>query len=246
VRRRRDDVVLAHLNHPLVSMSTRCCARRVQPCDGLSRVTAVVGDDPALEEVFVGAYARFVVVGADGLRLHEEVLHVGGWMPENGRFAAWRTWVRPGASSMQPSAGNSPCPCRVEADRTRWPQAGTPCCARSNGAPATRGVPARILQARLDDERKRLNAVLDQFGATLRSALARNADDDENALFGLAELDTAGERAQYRRDRENWDRRLKDLETQRELEMLASTPVTPLGPRTGSRSRSSWSFRETR
>jgi hypothetical protein len=29
----------------------------------------------------VGAYSRFVLVGADGVRLHEEVLHAGGWAP---------------------------------------------------------------------------------------------------------------------------------------------------------------------
>ena len=64
-RRRRDDVVLAHLNHPLVAMSTRLLRAAVsQPDIGLHRVTAVVTDDPALEDVLVGAFSRFVLVGA--------------------------------------------------------------------------------------------------------------------------------------------------------------------------------------
>jgi len=32
-------------------------------------------DNRAIEDVLVGAYSRFVLVGADGVRLHEEVLY---------------------------------------------------------------------------------------------------------------------------------------------------------------------------
>src|SRR5262249_34646581 len=79
--------VLAHLNHPLVAMSPRRLRAAVSNRDiGLHRVAAVVSDDPALEDVLVGAYSRFVLVGADGVRLHEEVLYAGGYAPENGRF----------------------------------------------------------------------------------------------------------------------------------------------------------------
>ena len=89
----RDDVVLAHLNHPLVAMSTRLLRAAVSHADtGLHRVTAVLSDDPALEDVLVGAFSRFVLVGADGVRLHEEVLHAGGWMPERGRFRRWENF----------------------------------------------------------------------------------------------------------------------------------------------------------
>ena len=42
-----------------------CCAPRCRSADtGLHRVTAVVSDDPALEDMLVGAYSRFVLVGA--------------------------------------------------------------------------------------------------------------------------------------------------------------------------------------
>ncbi len=53
---------------------------------GLHRATAVVSDDPGLEDTLVGAYSRFVLVGADGIRLHEEILYAGGWLPEAGGF----------------------------------------------------------------------------------------------------------------------------------------------------------------
>ncbi|HEY9475951.1 MAG TPA: DISARM system SNF2-like helicase DrmD, partial [Mycobacteriales bacterium] len=85
--RGRDDVVLAHLGHPLVAMSTGLLRNAVSNTDvGLHRVTAVLTDDPACTDVLVGAFSRFVLVGSDGLRLHEEVLHSGGWAPESGRF----------------------------------------------------------------------------------------------------------------------------------------------------------------
>jgi HD-like signal output (HDOD) protein len=56
VARGRDDVVLAHLNSPLVAMSMRLLPAAVSNEDiGLHRVTAVISDDPALEDVLVGA-----------------------------------------------------------------------------------------------------------------------------------------------------------------------------------------------
>lgn len=59
-------------------MSTRLLRAAVSDEQiGLSRGTAVVSDDPALEDV---------LVGADGVRLHEEVLYAGGWAPETSRF----------------------------------------------------------------------------------------------------------------------------------------------------------------
>jgi hypothetical protein len=83
----RHDVVLAHLGHPLVDSAARLLRAAVwSGHTGLHRVTAVVSDDPGLEHTLVGAYSRFVLVGADGIRLHEEILYAGGWLPDAGRF----------------------------------------------------------------------------------------------------------------------------------------------------------------
>ncbi len=88
----RHDAVYAHLGHPLVNASARLLRAAVWSGHvGLHRVAAVVSDDPELEHVLVGAYSRFVLVGADGIRLHEEVLYAGGWLPETGRFRGSRT-----------------------------------------------------------------------------------------------------------------------------------------------------------
>src|SRR5205085_2562137 len=44
----------------------------------LERVTARLVDDPRLREPVAIAYSRFVVTGADGHRLHEELIQAGG------------------------------------------------------------------------------------------------------------------------------------------------------------------------
>ncbi len=87
-RDRREEVVYAHLNHPLVALSsgllTAAAAAREVP---LSRTTVVVGRHPELTEPLAVAYARFLVVGGDAVRLHEEVLYSGGAVRAGGRFA---------------------------------------------------------------------------------------------------------------------------------------------------------------
>lgn len=86
--RRRDDVVLAHLNHRLVQMSLRLLRAEVwSPAGrrGLYRVTARPVPDYVLDVPAVVAHVRVVVTGADGRRLHEELLMAGGTLRE-GRF----------------------------------------------------------------------------------------------------------------------------------------------------------------
>ena len=82
-REQGDDVVLAHLNHPLVQMSLRLLRAEVWSAGEnthLNRVTArevpnhaLPGNAPA-----VIAHARLVVIGGDYQRLHEEIITAGG------------------------------------------------------------------------------------------------------------------------------------------------------------------------
>lgn len=86
-RDRREEVVHAHLNHPLVAMSTRlltaAAAAEAQP---LSRVTLVATQRREVTEPLAVAYVRYLRIGGDAIRLHEEVLHAGGWLRPGGRF----------------------------------------------------------------------------------------------------------------------------------------------------------------
>ncbi len=78
---RRSDVVLAHLNHPLVQRCLRLLRANAWSAT-TSRVsiesTIQVVDDTVLETPAVIAFGRLVVLGGDAQRIHEEILSAGG------------------------------------------------------------------------------------------------------------------------------------------------------------------------
>ena len=71
----RQDVVLGHLQHPLVAMATRLLRADIWSGQYLARVAAVSGP---VTEIVLAAYSRLVVVGVDGDRLHEELFTAAG------------------------------------------------------------------------------------------------------------------------------------------------------------------------
>jgi superfamily II DNA or RNA helicase len=87
--RGRDDVVLAHLNHPLVQMALRLLRAEVWSAGDaprLHRATARLVPDGILATPALVMHARLLVLGGDQQRLHEEVIAAGGRLRE-GRFA---------------------------------------------------------------------------------------------------------------------------------------------------------------
>ncbi|MBN1170917.1 MAG: DISARM system SNF2-like helicase DrmD, partial [Micromonosporaceae bacterium] len=220
--------VLAHLNHPLVTMSTRLLRSAVSNSAlGLHRVTAVISDDPALEDVLVGAYSQFVLVGADGVRLHEEVLHAGGWAPERGRFRRLENLTTLGGILDRALVHGSPASSLVQARLAeRWPRLADGLLAAIDWRTATRRESLeRKLDQRRQAEQNRVASNLDQFAATLREALAVPAEEAEDALFTVAEARdwqrSKEELAQFRRDRQAWEERLTALEAERDRELEA-------------------------
>ncbi|MFI7080625.1 DISARM system SNF2-like helicase DrmD [Micromonospora sp. NPDC049903] len=221
----RDSIVLAHLNHPLVAMSTRLLRAAVSNPDiGLYRVTAVVSDDPSLEDVLVGAYSRFVLVGADGVRLHEEVLYAGGWAPELGRFRRVENLTTLKAVLDQALATGIPAAPVVQARLAeRWPRVRDGLLSAIEWRTKARQESLdRKLAQRKEAERQRIVHNLDQFAATLRGALDADDSETEQALISRAEASKSKEElAQYRKDRQSWDERLKALQTERDRELEA-------------------------
>ena len=221
----RDDVVLAHLNHPLVAMSTGLLRAAVSHSDtGLHRVTAVLSDDPALEDVLVGAFSRFVLVGADGVRLHEEVLHAGGWMPDRGRFRRLENLGTLRGVVSRALAGGAPAPPHVHARLAeRWPAVRDGVLAAIDWRTDTRERSLdRVLAERAQEEQQRIADRLDRFAHTLRRRLAEDETEAEHALFSRVEAaKTRDELAQYRRDRRSWAERLEQLPHDRERELAA-------------------------
>ncbi|WP_433497307.1 DISARM system SNF2-like helicase DrmD [Sphaerimonospora sp. CA-214678] len=221
----RDDVVLAHLGHPLVAMSTRLLRAAVSNAEiGLYRVTAVVGDDPALETTLVGAFCRFVLVGGDGVRLHEEVLYAGGWVPETGRFRRLENLTVLGGildrALTQGKPASEPVRHRLA---EAWPKIGDSVLQsidwRIDGKDQKREQLQRKLAQRMAAEQDRVVAGLERFEATLRAKLAEG--DQGDALFGRHEAVSKEEREQYRRDRRSWEERLAGLGRERDRELTA-------------------------
>ncbi|MBI3817446.1 MAG: DEAD/DEAH box helicase [Planctomycetes bacterium] len=84
----RDDVVLAHLNHRIVQMCLRLLRGEIwntQDNKKIHRVCARVVPNNDLDMPSIVAHARFVVIGGDHERIHEEVITAGGRIRE-GRF----------------------------------------------------------------------------------------------------------------------------------------------------------------
>lgn len=83
-----DNVVLAHLNHPLVQRCLRLLRQTIwggQHDIALHRVTARVVADRDLEHPTIIAWGRLVITGGDGERLHEQLITAGGTV-QGGRF----------------------------------------------------------------------------------------------------------------------------------------------------------------
>ncbi|MEU8524541.1 DISARM system SNF2-like helicase DrmD [Streptomyces sp. NPDC048629] len=224
----RDDVVLAHLNHPLVAMSSRLLRAAVwnKNQKGLARVAALVSDHPELETTLVGAFARFVLVGADGVRLHEEVLQAGGWLREDGGTAATAAPVRFSRLEkittlreiLDDGLAGSPQASPLLRDKLAdaWPHV-------SEGLVASLEWRARnrltALESRLEnrrrDEAERVSAQIDRFRESLRVAIGKTVTEE-----GQLELEF-DEAEQQRRDRENWEQRRAALESEKERELAS-------------------------
>jgi superfamily II DNA or RNA helicase len=224
----RDDVVLAHLEHPLVARSTRLLRTAIWGGRlALHRVTAVRADLPGTVDagsLLVAAFARLVVVGGDGTRLHEEVIVAGRELPASGRsrrleldtnrYREVRTAVEaaldPGACDPAPTSAIG----RLAGD---WADLATRLAEDvSHRAEQQLEVLARTFEQRRVSEAARTEAVFEQLRVTLRGAIqgpgARQLSFDD--------LD-ATERRQWDRDRRAWQDRLDGLDDTRDRELRA-------------------------
>ena len=211
---------------PLVALSTRLLTAAVWNADtvGLSRVTAVVTDDPAVTTTLVSAYARYVLVGTDGTRLHEEVLHAGGWFGDTGRFRRWESVNEQGrVLSRALTEGTEAAPHLLKELTEAWPNLRDPLYRSLEARAAERG---RQLESRLADRRaeeeRRITATLDRFEATLRAKLKEEGEGEGEQMTLLSAHELTGhERRQFEDDRRRWRERLDGLPAERERELAA-------------------------
>ncbi len=213
----RHDVVLAHLGHPLLTMSTRLLRAAVWGTEhgGLNRVAACLSDDPELEATLLVTFTRLVLVGADGVRLHEEVFPAGGWL-RDGRFLALGV-TKLGELVDRVLAIENPesaSPLEQQGLAMQWQRGWAALAtAMANRAREREQSVRTRLDALKADEVKRLDQALDQFRRTLERALG--SSEAEQLELRLDDLE---ERSQLHRDVDAWRTTLAGLDAQREAE----------------------------
>ena len=212
----RDDVVHCHLGHPLVQMSLALLRAEVwQPADArrLQRVTARVVHDPRLRYPVAVAYARLVVTGADGHRLHEELVQAGGVIRE-GKLE------RLGVNALKEALGYEisaePVSAHTEARLLAlYPQL-APSLAQAIDARAKERTESltRIVGERRDEEIAKITAVLEQLRRQILDELA-GPEAEQLALFD------DDEREQLERDRDFLRARAEEIPAEIEREVAS-------------------------
>ena len=186
----RDDVVLAHLNHRLVSMSLRLLRAQLWASDldrRLHRNACRLVPSSLISEPVVVVLGRIIVVGSTSQRIYEEMIMAGGRI-RAGRFA------RMGMQELESfwNSAMSLAPVRaegLEADLGElWTRIG----------PAVRQAlevrcdeRLKTLQSRMErraqDEVARFSAVMDELAVMIRKHLEEMRTPQQLSLFDAEE-----------------------------------------------------------
>ncbi|GGV42972.1 helicase SNF2 family protein [Actinomadura cremea] len=215
----RTDVVLLHLGHRLVQMCLRLLraelwAGATGQSAKLSRVTARTVPGDVLRTPAVVAHGRVVVTGAEGTRLHEEIIVAGGLI-EGGQFVRARedeveNWL---SAAREESASED------VRDRLAglWGSLSEPLgrALRTRAGQRTRSLD-KLIARRGDEEVEAIQAVLTELERSIGAALDDVGRWEQGSLF-----DSDEQRTQLRRDREALAERLRAIPDQREQEAAA-------------------------
>ena len=224
----RDDVVLAHLEYPLVAQATRLLRSAIWGGrTTLNRVAALKFTPPpdaGVNGLLVAVFARLVLVGADGRRLHEEIILSGRIVPpagqsrrvelEENRHHALHRSVE---DALEPNA------CRLAPESARigfaaqWNRL-EPLIARDVQVRAQERKERlqRDLDRREAEEQRNVDTVFTQLKANLDSAL----EGPGAVQLTFDQLDEQ-EKRQFERDREAWRARRDGLEEEKRRELDA-------------------------
>ena len=224
----RDDVVLAHLEYPLVAQSTRLLRSAIWGGRAtLNRVAAVRFAPPAEAGVngpLVAVFARLVLAGADGRRLHEEIILSGRIVPPTGRSR------RVELEENRHEALHSSVEDALEPDACRL----APQSARLDFASRWAELEpllANDVQLRAKERKERLQRELDQNEAKqtrdveavftqLKANLDTALDGPGAVQLTFDQLDELEQR-QFERDRDAWRARRDGLEEEKQRELDA-------------------------
>ncbi len=224
----RDDVVLAHLEYPLVVQATRLLRRAIW--GGRAALSRVAGlkfappPDAGVNGPLVAVFARLVLVGIDGRRLHEEIILSGRIVPPSGqsrrveleenRHEALHRSVE---DALEPDA------CRLAPESARLDFASQwnrlePLLARDVQVRAKERKERlqRDLDRREAEDQRNVDTVFTQLKANLDSAL----DGPGAVQLTFDQLDEQDKR-EFERDREAWRARRDGLEEEKQRELDA-------------------------
>ncbi|MGD9635814.1 MAG: DISARM system SNF2-like helicase DrmD [Pirellulales bacterium] len=216
----RADLVYVHLGHPIVQKAQRLLRRSLWSVDSpLSRVTAVVVDD--LDESFVAAVTRMVLVGRGGVRLHEEVFLAGvrlkgrrAMAEEKAEAALDKALDRDGLTVADDRVRRQLCdlwnvpdaPLRVRLEESIQARAGR----------RHEQVVEQLAKRQASDV-QRAKEIFAAFRANLRDSLARLKNEEAEAQGQLfADPD---QQRQWRRDIEAMNHRLDELDDEETREI---------------------------
>ena len=215
-RARGDDgVVLAHLGHRLVQLALALLRAEVWQTDGgrLARVTMRAADPAQVPVPTAVAHGRLVVTGADGHRLHEEVVSAG--VPVAEPTAAARLNVGATVAALS-AARRSVVPATMRGHLATRLDAIRPALLAALEARARDRAEslARTLADRCEHEAEAITSVMTELRGAITAELAREPDR-QLRLFNPAE----GE--QLRRDVDALRRRIQRIPEDIERETAA-------------------------
>ncbi len=219
----RDDVVLAHLGHRLVQMCLRLLRAEVWAGDpetrvrtgrGLARVTAQRVRASQLATPAVLGHGRLVIVGADGQRLHEELITAGGLIRE-GRFE--RMNVTQVAQTLGAALPDPVSPGMQEQLAALWPQ-------HERGLHSALDARARDrrdgLQKSLAERAQKEQADVETVLLELKRSIEASFAEEEIAQLEL-NLFTSAEKEQFDLNRHSLTERLRQIPAEIEREKAA-------------------------
>jgi superfamily II DNA or RNA helicase len=220
----RADLVYVHLGHPIVQKAQRLLRRSLWSVDSpLSRVTAVVVDD--LDESFVAAVTRMVLVGRGGVRLHEEVFLAGVRL--KGRRAMAEEKAELALDKALDREQLSPADERVRDHLCDlWNVPDAPLRLRLEESMAARAgrrheLVVEQLTRRQAADVQRAKEIFAAFRANLRDSLARLRDEEAEAHGQL--FSDPDQQRQWRRDIDAMSSRLDELDDEEAREIAAIT-----------------------
>ncbi|MFC4854616.1 DISARM system SNF2-like helicase DrmD [Actinophytocola glycyrrhizae] len=220
----RTDVVLLHLGHRLVQMCMGLLRAELwaqsrpdaAATAKLHRITARVVHGDELRVPAVIAHGRVVVTGADGARLHEEIVSAGGRI-EGGKFDLIRSVDE--VNALLAAASEESADAMRDRLNTLWPALAEPL-ARSLNTRANQRLRSMqvLLRDRCEEEVTAIGAVLDELTTAITATLD---DKDLWQQASLFDTDELLERRQLNSDHEALRRRRDELPRQREQEEAA-------------------------